>query len=287
MQQILTIVNTAGLPIETRLSLETFLEKSGLQVGEMQQLDNAVDVAFTGTLDEATLARWAAARHVDYAVQDAATRHKKLLISDMESTLVENEFLDDIAAFCGVGDNVKAITARAMNGEIDFASSLQERVRLLAGQPVGILERAYDNLHWMPGAQELFSSLRLHGIRTIIVSGGFKYFTSRVREILGAGEDFSNDLIIEDGKLTGEPLLPVAGREEKERILRETAASMGISLAETVAVGDGANDLPMLLTAGLGVAFRAKPAVNSAAKYRVQHSDLRAVLYFMGIAEKQ
>ncbi len=284
MKQILTIVNTDGLPIETRLSVEAFLERAGVDVEEIHQLDCAVDVTFTGVIPDMELAGWAAPRKVDYAVQDAATRMKKLLVTDMESTLVENEFLDDIASFCGVGDAVKAITTRAMNGEIDFAGSLCERVALLAGQPAGILDRAYENIRWMAGAKEMFDALRAHQIRTIIVSGGFKIFTSRVREILGAGEDFSNDLIIENDTLTGAPVLPVGGREEKQRILESTATAMGISLAETIAIGDGANDLPMLQTAGLGIAYHAKPAVNATAKCRIQHSDLRAVLYFMGIA---
>lgn len=284
MQQILTIVNTAGLPIETRLSVETLVGQSGVVVEEILQLDCAVDVSFTGTLPESAVAAWAGPRRLDYAIQPAATRKKKLLVSDMESTLVENEFLDDLASLCGVGDAVKAITARAMNGEIDFAGSLRERVRLLAGQPVGLLDRAYENLHWMAGARELFDALQRHEIRTIIVSGGFRFFTSRVRETLGAGEDFSNDLIVQDDTLTGEPTEPIGGREEKKRILEDTAAAMGIPLAETAAIGDGANDLPMLQTAGLGVAFRAKPSVNAAASHRIQHSDLRAMLYFMGIA---
>ncbi len=294
MQQILTVVHTDGLPIENRLALESFLEKTGVRIEEFRQLDCAVDVTFSGDLTEAALDVWATNHRVDYCLQSAATRLKKLLVTDMESTLVENEFLDDIAALCGIGDRVSAITARAMNGEIDFAQSLQERVALLAGQPVGILDRAWENLRWMPGARELFDGLKLHGVRTIIVSGGFKYFTSRVREILGADADFSNDLVSEntdtsrEPTLSGHPVLPVGGREEKQRILESTATQMGISLAETAAIGDGANDLPMLLTAGLGIAYHAKPAVNAAAqaagKCRIQHSDLRAVLYFLGIA---
>lgn len=294
MQQILTVVRTDGLPIETRLALESFLEKTGVRIEEMRQLDCAVDVTFSGDLTKAALDVWATKHRVDYCLQSAATRLKKLLVTDMESTLVENEFLDDIAALCGIGDRVSAITARAMNGEIDFAQSLRERVALLAGQPAGILDRAWEGLRWMPGARELFDGLRLHGIRTIIVSGGFKYFTSRVREILGADADYSNDLVLENNDtgseptLSGHPVLPVGGREEKQRILESTATQMGISLTETAAIGDGANDLPMLLTAGLGIAYHAKPAVNaavqSAGKCRIRHSDLRAVLHFLGIA---
>ena len=283
MQQILTIVNTAGMLIENRLSLENLLEQQQVKVEEIRQLDCAVDVHFSGELPANAIAPWADSRKLDYAIQSAATRRKKLVVSDMESTLVQNEFLDDLAVFCDVGHEVKAITARAMNGELDFADSLRERVKLLAGQPVGLLERAYENLHWMPGARELFDALNNHEIRTIIVSGGFKYFTSRVREILGAGEDFSNDLVVQNDTLTGEPTEPISGREEKKRILEATAAEMGISLAETVAIGDGANDLPMLQTAGLGIAYHAKPNVQATAKYRIQYSDLRAVLYFMGL----
>jgi len=286
MKQILTIVHTDGLPLETRLGVETFLERARASVEEMLHLDCAVEVVLGEPIADAEVAAWAASRHVDYALQNADTRRKKLLVTDMESTLVENEFLDDIAAFCGVGAAVKEITAQAMNGGIDFAASLIARVSLLAGQPAGILDRAYEDLRWMAGAQELFAGLRGHDIRTVIVSGGFKFFTSRVREILGADADFSNDLVIENGLLTGQPVLPVGGREEKQRILETTAAAMGIPLGETVAIGDGANDLPMLQTAGLGVAFRAKPAVHAAANCRIQYSDLRAVLYFLGIAPK-
>ena len=285
MKQTLTIVNTNGLSLETRLSLETFLERHAIQVEDICQLDCAVDVQFTGTIPDAELNRWTEIREVDYAVQSTETRLKKLLVTDMESTIVENEFLDDMAVFCEVGEAVKAITACAMNGEIDFAESLCERVRLLAGQDVGILDRAYQNLRWMPGAQEMFEGLKAGGIRTIIVSGGFKFFTSRVRAILGADEDFSNDLVIENNTLTGEPTLPVSGREEKLRILQSTATAMGISLTDTIAIGDGANDLPMLQAAGLGVAFHAKPSVSAQAKCRVRYSDLRAILYFMGIAQ--
>lgn len=287
MKNILTVVNTENLPLATRWGAEEFLRQQGVALGEIAQFSVAVDLAFTGEIDPAQLVSWAASHRVDVAVQNAAQRHKKLLISDMESTLVENEFLDDLAELCGVGARVKEITGRAMNGEIDFEGALRERVALLAGHPVALLEQAYAGLRWMPGAQELASGLQAAGVRLLIVSGGFKFFTSRVRQALGAAADYANDLEILADRLTGEALPPIAGKEAKKTILEATALEMGLSLAETAAVGDGANDLPMLLTAGLGIAYRAKPSVNAAAHYRIQHSDLRAVLYFMGISQEK
>lgn len=283
MKKILTVVNTTDLPLDTRVGAEEFLHHQGVTLGEIIQYSFAIDLEFSGTLDPIALDAWATSRKVDIAVQNPAERTKKLLISDMESTLVENEFLDDLAELCGVGPQVKRITERAMNGEIDFAGALRERVALLAGHPISLLDQAYAGLRWMPGALDLAAGLQKAGIHFLIVSGGFKYFTSRVRKILGAHADYANDLEIHNDRLTGEPLPPISGKEAKKHLLETTAASLGLTLNQTAAVGDGANDLPMLLTAGLGVAYHAKPSVHAAAHYRIQHSDLRALLYFLGL----
>ncbi len=281
MVSILTLVNTGGLNAAVEKDAATFLRSQGVALHDLTRFGNAIDLTLEGTptgLEEA-----AEAWNVDFALQPAEHRCKKLLVSDMESTLVQNEFLDDIAALAGVGERVREITARAMNGEIDFAGSLKERLALLAGEPVDLLEKAWLGLRWTPGAKELFAALRSNGVRTIIVSGGFRFFTSRVREILGADGDVANDLTLANGKLVGTPVEPIHGRETKEQLLETTATEMGLALHETLAVGDGANDLPMLLRAGLGVAFHAKPSVAAAAKCRVKHSDLTALLAFAGI----
>lgn len=282
MAFLLTLVNTHGLDPSIETAAPAFLRQHGVEVSEIRRFGNALDITFTGeapSLLEAEAARW----KVDFALQPAESRAKKLLISDMESTLIRNEFLDDMAELAGVGHKVKEITARAMNGEIDFAGSLRARLGLLKGQPASLLEEAWSGLQWMPGAEALIAGLRANGVRNVIVSGGFTFFGERVRALLGADVVFANDLEICDNHLTGDPKEPILGKEAKLQILEREAAQLGLSLGETMAVGDGANDLPMLLGAGLGVAYHAKPSVAAAARCRVEFSDLRALLAFAGI----
>jgi phosphoserine phosphatase len=219
---------------------------------------------------------------VDIIAQPAEGRRKKLLVADMESTIIEQEMLDELAAELGIQHHVAAITARAMNGEIDFTAALRERVRLLAGLSVDALERAYRNATIMPGAEKLIRTMRAHGAYCALVSGGFGFFTGRIRERLGFDLDRGNGLVIEGGALTGEVLEPVRDKDDKLATLRELSMELGLLPEESAAVGDGANDLPMLLAAGLGVAFRAKPSVRSAARFRVDHADLTALLYAQG-----
>ena len=282
MAFILTLVNTtADLGTDLEEKATQFLREHGAEPGASRRFGRALDLPFSGAVIDPRLipGDW----NVDFAIQPAVFRHKRLLVSDMEMTLVQNEFLDDLAELAGVGEQVKAITARAMNGEIDFAGSLRERLGLLEGKSTDLLEEAWKGMKLMPGAETLFGTLRAHGVRTVIVSGGFTFFVDRVKAILGADASFANVLDLCDGRLTGSPKEPILGKEAKQQILEQEAETLGLDLAETMAVGDGANDLPMLLRAGLGVAYHAKPKVASAAACRVTHSDLTALLAFAGV----
>jgi phosphoserine phosphatase len=212
----------------------------------------------------------------------AVGRRKKLLVADMESTLIENEMLDDIAHLLGIGERVASITRRAMNGELDFRAALAERVGLLKGRDAAILERAAEGIKPIPGGAVLARTMKANGALTAIVSGGFTFFTGRVREALGFERDYANTLLLDGDKLAGDVAEPVLGREAKLATLERLAGELGISPREAIAVGDGANDLAMLGAAGMGVAFRAKPVVAAQAKIRIEHGDLTALLFLQG-----
>ncbi len=224
---------------------------------------------------------------IDAVSLPADGRRKKLLVADMESTLIENEMLDELAARAGVGAKVAEITHRTMNGELDFESSLRQRIAMLSGAPAAWLDEVKAQIRVMPGAKTLIQTMRAHGARVAIVSGGFRVFTRHVEALLGADEEHGNELEIAEGKLTGRPRGPVLGREAKLARLKELVARMGLDARATLAVGDGANDVPMLLAAGLGVAFRAKPSVAAAAPIRIDHGDLTALLYLQGYTAEE
>lgn len=224
---------------------------------------------------------------IDVNVVPAAGRRKALLVADMESTLIENEMLDDLAATIGIGAAVAEITRRAMNGELEFGDALRERVALLAGLPAERMEEAARAIRIVPGAAALAGTMRAHGAFTAIVSGGFRFFTSQMRERLGFDWDQGNDLEIGSGVLTGEVREPILDRNAKLAALRALAAERGLDLSATISVGDGANDVPMLAAAGFGVAFRAKPAVAAAARLRIDHGDLTALLYLQGYRQSE
>lgn len=209
-------------------------------------------------------------------------RRKKLLVADMESTVIRNEMLDELAAWVGQEQRIAEITARAMNGELDFHQALRERVGLLAGLSAEVLDEAAEKIEIDPGAATLVATLRHHGVRTVLCSGGFTYYTGRMVELLGFDAHGANRLEIVDGKLSGGVLEPILDRDAKVATLRGHCAELGIGPEAVVAVGDGANDLPMLRLAGLGVAFHAKPAVLAAARYSIRHGDLSALLYYQG-----
>lgn len=219
----------------------------------------------------------------DMAVQPAAGRRKRLLIADMDSTMIRQECIDELAAVAGVGAQVAAITARAMNGELEFEGALRERVALLSGLPEAVIEHVFVNrITMMPGGAVLVATMRAAGAHCALVSGGFTAFTARVAAALGFHEHHANTLQISGGRLAGTVAEPILGREAKVAALHGIAARLGIAPAEAIAVGDGANDLGMLGLAGMGVALHAKPAVAARVDLRVNHGDLTALLYLQG-----
>jgi phosphoserine phosphatase len=232
---------------------------------------------------KARLGEALAGEGVDAIVQPSAGRRKRLLLADMDSTLIEQECVDELAARAGVGAHVAAITERAMRGEIEFEPALRERVRLLAGLRVAVIDEVLQKkITLSSGARALVQTMRKAGAYTALVSGGFSQFTGAVAARLGLDEHRANQLIVAEGALTGEVAEPILGRDAKLAALRDLAKTRAIKLEETLAVGDGANDLAMLAAAGLGVAYHAKPSVAAAAHARIDNADLTALLYAQG-----
>ncbi|MGA2639056.1 phosphoserine phosphatase SerB [Methylocella sp.] len=219
---------------------------------------------------------------LDLVVQEAADRRKRLVVADLESTLIENEMLDELADFIGVRDKVAEITRQAMNGEIDFARALKTRVALFRDLPETTLGEAATRIRLMPGASIFVATLRAHGAHVALVTGGFGVFARHVGTLLRFDAVISNEILAEGGRLTGRVREPILTREGKRTALISLAGERGVPLRLTLAIGDGANDLPMLEAAGLGVAFRAKPAVAERARNRVDYCDLTAILYAQG-----
>ncbi len=245
-------------------------------------IDKSVEAADPRALRAAAEAA-IAALPVDVCVQPLDGRRKRLLIADMDSTIIGCECLDELADFAGKKAEIAAITERAMRGELQFEGALRERVGMLEGLGVEALQRCYDErVRLNPGARTLVRTMGANGARCVLVSGGFGFFTSRVAQAAGFHDNRANTLIEAGGKLTGKVGEPILGREAKLTALREEAAALGAPLFETLAIGDGANDLAMIEAAGLGVAYRAKPIVAAEADARVDHADLTALLYFQG-----
>jgi phosphoserine phosphatase len=234
--------------------------------------------------------RWAAlqAEGVDLAVQPAEGRRKRLLLADMDSTMIRQECIDELAAVAGIGAPVAAITARAMNGELEFEGALRERVALLAGLDAAVIDRVMaERIAFTPGGRALVATMAAAGARCVLVSGGFTAFTARVAAALGFHEHRANLLEIADGRLTGRVAEPILGRAAKVAALEELTAQLGVTPAAALAIGDGANDLGMLGRAGMGVALHAKPAVAAQCRLRVNHGDLTAALYLQGYAREE
>ena len=219
-------------------------------------------------------------------VSDSA-RQKKMLIADLESTIIEQECLDELAKTIGKEDVIADITRRAMRGELDFELALKERVAMLKGMPESALQELYDSgISLMPGAATLLATLRKHNVFCGLVSGGFAFFVSRIADKLAFDRFQSNDLNLKDKMLDGTIVEPILGRAAKAEILKGWADELGFVEDQVLAVGDGSNDLAMLGIAGMGVAFRAKPAVAETARYRITHGDLTALLYLQGYRQE-
>lgn len=220
---------------------------------------------------------------VDIVVQEMEKRRKKLLLADMDSTMIGQECIDELADEIGVKAQVSAITARAMNGEIEFEPALRERVALLEGLPVATIEKVIaERITLTPGGRELVATMKANGAYTALVSGGFTAFTSHVAAMLGFEENRANRLIDRDGHLVGIVADPILGRQAKLDALISLTAGLGLTEADALAVGDGANDLAMIERAGCGVALHAKPSVAARAPYRIDYGDLTALLYMQG-----
>ncbi len=220
---------------------------------------------------------------VDLNILPAKGRRKKVLLADMDSTMIQQECIDELAAEAGVGDQVAKITARAMNGEIGFEGALTERIALLKGLDQSVIGKVLESrITLMPGGRTLVATMKASGAYAALVSGGFTAFTADVAAQLGFDENRANTLLVEDGKLTGKPALPILGRDAKIAALKEITAARGLGLEGAMAVGDGANDLGMLGLAGMGVALHAKPSVQAECELRINHGDLSALLYLQG-----
>lgn len=295
MTHILTLVAAEQQALTPKLleSLGAALRDAGAATGEVTWLapeDRACDLPFAQLAAErahdvarATLADL----QIDFHAQPTLNRRKRLLIADMDSTIVTAETLDELAGEAGLKDVIAEITARTMRGELDFAQALVERVAMLTDLPESALAKTAAALTLSPGAATLVHTMKASGAFTALVSGGFKYFTSKVAARAGFGLDLANDLAMADGRLTGELQGPILDKDGKLNALQTLSAERGLTPADAVTVGDGANDLPMLLAAGLGVAYHGKPLLREQVRAQVNHTDLRTLLFFQGYLHEE
>jgi phosphoserine phosphatase len=282
MNNVLTIVSNPDAGILN----DDFVQKLAINLGvariEWLRPDVAVDLFDAQYVDE--ISELLTNLPLDYCLQNVANRRKKLLISDMDSTIIRQECIDEIASMAGVGAQVTSITERAMAGELDFSQSLIARVALLKGLHVDVLKQVWnERIQMQAGAQELVQRMNEAGAFTMLVSGGFTFFTEKVAAHLGFQAHFANELLIENNCLTGEVRTPILHKDAKRDLLKQYAQQLGIDVIDTIAVGDGANDAAMIEAAGLGVAFHAKLYLCSIANCAVNHTDLTSLLYFQGL----
>lgn len=286
---VATLLTAPHLPVLDRTTVESLRNAWG--GGDAMWLDPAVAAEFPlESIPEDRWAIWADLQTlgVDLIVQPAMGRRKRLLIADMDSTMIQQECIDELAAEAGVGAHVAGITARAMNGELDFEEALRERVGLMKGLPESVIaEVLRDRITLMPGGPVLLATMKANGAYAALVSGGFTAFTAAIARALGFDESRANTLLIKDGHLTGQVADPILGRAAKVEALQDISASLGFTPTEAIAVGDGANDLGMLGLAGAGVALHAKPSVQAECDIRVNHGDLTALLYLQGYSREE
>ncbi len=286
---VATLLTAPHLPVLDRATVESLRNAWG--GGDAVWLDPGIAAEFA--LNEMPANRWDVwqamqTMGVDLVIQKSEGRRKRLLIADMDSTMIQQECIDELADEAGVGAHVAGITARAMNGELDFDAALRERVGLLKGLPESVIASVIrDRITLMPGGAVLLSTMKANGAYAALVSGGFTAFTGAIAGVLGFDENRANTLLISGGLLTGEVAKPILGRAAKVQALEEISTRLGISVSDAIAVGDGANDLGMLGLAGAGVALHAKPSVQSECDIRVNHGDLTALLYMQGYRREE
>ncbi len=288
MEAVLTLIAGPEAALEAALAEAVRDALSGLGIDSARPdwlaPGRACDIEFQGSADqaEAAAALVAGATPVDIIAQRTLDRRKKLLLADMESTIIRQETLVELGKRAGVGDEIADITRRAMNGELDFAEALQTRVAMLEGLPFSVLEEVAAAVEPMPGALELVRTMRKAGAWCMLVSGGFRVFTKRVQELVRFDAEFGSQLETRDRKLTGRIIPPILDPDAKANVLVRTVVQRRVPLRAVLAVGDGANDLPMLEIAGLGVAYHASPMVAARARARLNHADLTGLLYAQG-----
>ena len=296
MQYVVTLTANKSLaPLTSHHAIltETLLKSLGSQSCETRWLSRgtAVDIVFDKV--PLSVAREKIATRldqvpVDVNVQELKGRRKRILIADMDSTIIENESLDDLADIAGLKSQVEVITEKAMRGEMDFKIALKERVRLLRGQPETILYRFLsERIKIADGAFCLIKTMKTQGAMTALVSGGFSQITEHVAKKVGFDINLGNQLLISDKKITGEISTPILNAQSKKKTLYSISNNQNVQVHETIAVGDGANDIPMLQSAGTGIAFRAKPIVQAATAFRINHCDLTALLYIQGYHDNE
>lgn len=290
MDNVLTLIGepkAAALLSDHAAAAAQAIADTGGRAGAQDWLSPGVACDLPFAHDDAKAAADAAAGALsglpfDIIAQTVSGRRKKLLVADLESTIIENEMLDELAEACGIGNEIAQITARAMAGQLDFEGAIKARVAMLKDLPERALEDSLAAIRFTPGAAALVATMRANGAYCALVSGGFEFFTGWVRNRLGFDTDQANGLEIENGRLTGTVREPILGRDAKREALLRFSANQGIDTSDAITVGDGANDMAMLETAGAGVAFRAKPVVAEAADMRIDHGDLTALLYIQG-----